>query len=649
MSSTSLNKVSAQGLLVAIGIVFGDIGTSPLYTLSAVMRGRELSETLVLGTFSCILWTLTLQTTIKYVVITLRADNKGEGGIFSLYTLVRRYTGQWLMYPAVIGGAFLLADGLITPPISVSSAVEGLLIFYPKLDTVPIVIVILIALFVGQQFGTQQLGRLFGPVMLVWFSFIGVIGLWALWSQPTVLKAINPYYALHFLMTYPSGFWLLGGVFLCTTGAEALYSDMGHCGRSNIRVSWAYVKTTLLLSYAGQSAWLMHHLGQRLGETSPFYSIVPPSIVVFSIGLATLATIIASQALISGSFTLVSEAMRLTLWPRQRVAYPSDERGQLYVPFVNWALMIGCCLIVLHFRESKNMEAAFGLAVTLTMLMSTVLMSMYMRVKRFNPILQIVLTTIFLTVETTFLIANLVKFEEGGWISVTLGLLIMAMMLFWHEGESIKQSLIKYESLPSNLPILKSLSNDLTIPKFSTHLVYLTTSDSSKRIESEILYSILNRAPKRADIYWFIHVCVEDEPYVMRYSVETLAQEDVYVVTFYLGFRIEPRINLLFRMVVEDMVENNEVTIDSRYKSLSTHRVPGDFRFVLFRRFLSYENALTVRQQVAMFGYMLLKNIALAPQATYGLDTSNVTIEAVPLVITRPQSLPLKRIAPKTD
>jgi len=583
------------------------------------------------------------------VVITLRADNKGEGGIFSLYTLVRRYTGQWLMYPAVIGGAFLLADGLITPPISVSSAVEGLLIFYPKLDTVPIVIAILIALFVGQQFGTQQLGKLFGPVMLVWFSFIGVIGLWALWSQPTVLKAINPYYALHFLMTYPSGFWLLGGVFLCTTGAEALYSDMGHCGRSNIRVSWAYVKTTLLLSYAGQSAWLMHHLGQRLGETSPFYSIVPPSIVVFSIGLATLATIIASQALISGSFTLVSEAMRLTLWPRQRVAYPSDERGQLYVPFVNWALMIGCCLIVLHFRESKNMEAAFGLAVTLTMLMSTVLMSMYMRVKRFNPILQVVLTAIFLTVETTFLIANLVKFEEGGWISVTLGLLIMAMMLFWHEGESIKQSLIKYESLTSNLPILKSLSNDLTIPKFATHLVYLTTSDSSKRIESEILYSILNRAPKRADIYWFIHVCVEDEPYVMRYSVETLAAEDVYVVTFYLGFRIDPRINLLFRMVVEDMVENNEVTIDSRYKSLSTHRVPGDFRFVLFRRFLSYENDLTVRQQVIMFGYMLLKNIALSPQAAYGLDTSNVTIEAVPLVITRPKSLPLKRIAPKTD
>ncbi|MBD2753677.1 KUP/HAK/KT family potassium transporter [Spirosoma validum] len=648
-SHSSLNKVSAQGLLVAIGIVFGDIGTSPLYTLSAVMRGRELTETLVLGTLSCILWTLTLQTTIKYVIITLRADNKGEGGIFSLYTLVRRFTGKWLMYPAVIGGSFLLADGLITPPISVSSAIEGLLIFYPELDTVPIVIAIIVALFVSQQFGTQKLGRLFGPVMLVWFTFIGVIGLWALWSQPSVLKAINPYYAFHFLINYPGGFWLLGGVFLCTTGAEALYSDMGHCGRGNIRVSWAYVKTTLILSYAGQSAWLLHHLGQRLGETSPFYSIVPPSIVVFSIGLATFATIIASQALITGSFTLVSEAMRLTLWPRQRVAYPSNERGQLYVPFVNWGLMIGCCLIVLHFRESKNMEAAFGLAVTLTMLMSTVLMSMYMRVKRFNPILQVGLTAIFLTVETTFLIANLVKFEEGGWISVTLGLLIMAMMLFWHEGESIKQSLIKYDSLLDNLLILKSLSNDPNIPKFATHLVYLTSSDSSRRIESETLYSILNRAPKRADIYWFIHVCVEDEPYVMRYTVETLAHEDVYVITFYLGFRIDPRINLLFRLVIEDMVDNKEVTIDSRYKSLNTHRVPGDFRFVLFRRFLSYENDLTTRQQIIMFGYMLLKKIALSPQSTYGLDTSNVIIEDIPLVITTPRSIPLKRIVSKSN
>ncbi|GAB3022424.1 KUP/HAK/KT family potassium transporter [Spirosoma pulveris] len=649
LSRSSLNKVSPQGLLVAIGIVFGDIGTSPLYTLAAVMRGKELTETLVLGTLSCVIWTLTLQTTIKYVVITLRADNKGEGGIFSLYTLVRRFTGGWLKYPAIIGGSFLLADGLITPPISVSSAIEGLLIFYPHLDTVPIVIAIIIALFVSQQFGTQFLGKLFGPIMLVWFSFIGAIGFWALYGHLGVLRALNPTWAMRLLTEYPGGFWLLGGVFLCTTGAEALYSDMGHCGRGNIRVSWGYVKLMLLLSYAGQSAWLMQHLGQRLSETSPFYSIVPAWLTVFSICLATLATIIASQALISGAFTLVGEAMRLNFWPRQRVVYPSSERGQLYVPYVNWGLMVGCVLIVLHFRESKNMEAAFGLAVTLTMLMSTVLMSMFLRVKRVNPILIVLITGVFLTVETTFLIANLVKFEEGGWISVTLGLLLMGLMYFWYRGEAIKAESIRYDSLPDNLHLLKQLSIDESIPKYATHLVYLTTAEDARKIEAETLYSILNRAPKRADIYWLLHICVEDEPYVMRYKVETLAEEDVYFITFYLGFRVQPRINLLFRMVVEDMVKDKEITLETRYRSLNTHRVPGDFRFVLFRTFLSYENALSVSDKLIMNIYFLIKNISLPPQAAYGLDTSNVVVEEVPIVLARPANLRLTRIKPKEE
>ena len=646
-SNSSIDKISPQGLLVAIGIVFGDIGTSPLYTISAVVRGHELSDTLVLGTLSCIIWTLTLQTTLKYVIITLRADNKGEGGIFSLYALVRKFSGRWLMVPAIVGGSFLLADGLITPPISVASAIEGLLIFYPKLDTVPIVIGILIALFVSQQFGTQQLGRLFGPVMLVWFTFIGAMGLLALLSEPSVLKAINPYYGFRFLSEYPGGFWLLGGIFLCTTGAEALYSDMGHCGRGNIRVSWIYVKITLILSYAGQTAYYMQHLGHRASDTSAFYSIVPSGLTVFSIIIATMATIIASQALISGAFTLVGEAMRLNFWPKQRVSYPSDARGQLYVPFVNWGLMVGCILIVLHFRESKNMEAAFGLAVTLTMLMSTVLINTYLRMKNVNPILTFLITAVFLIVETTFLIANLIKFEEGGWISVTLGLLLMMMMVFWYYGESLTHDLIHYDTLPGNLPVLKSLSNDLNVPKFATHLVYLTSADDASQIENETLFSILNRAPKRADIYWFIHVCVEDEPYVMRYKVDTLAPEDVYFVTFYLGFRIEPRLNLLFRQVVLDMVADQEVTIENKYRSLNVHRIAGDFRFVLFRRFLSYDNELTNYQRVIMTGYLLLKRIALSTKEAYGLDTSNVMTEAVPLVLRTSKRLPLERVGPK--
>ena len=643
LTHSSLNKVSLPGLLIAIGIVFGDIGTSPLYTYKAIFGERILTETLVLGAFSAVFWTLTFQTTLKYVIITLNADNKGEGGIFSLYTLIRRYSGRWMLYPAIIGGSFLLADGIITPPISVSSAIEGLLIYYPKLNTVPIVLAILVLLFVTQQFGTQLLGKLFGPIMVVWFSFIGLMGLLSLAQHPGVLRALNPWYVVLLLRDYPGGFWLLGGVFLCTTGAEALYSDMGHCGRGNIRVSWIFVKLTLLLSYAGQSAWLMQHLGKQLGPTSSFYEIVPPSLLVFAIGIATLATIIASQALISGSFTLIGEAMRLNFWPRQRVVYPTDFRGQLYIPQINWLLMVGCIGVVLHFQESKNMEAAFGLAVTLTMLMSTVLMNAYLRTRRVNFLLTTAITALFLTIETSFLIANLVKFEEGGWISIMLGLGLITVMVLWYKGKELKRSFVPYEPLRPFIGTLKELSNDTTIPKYATHLVYLTGSDSSSKIESEIINSILYHSPKRADVYWLLHVCVEDEPFTMRYKVETLAEQDVYTITFYLGFRIEPRLNLLFRLAVEDMVKCNEVEITSRYRSLNKNNITGDFRFVLFRSFLSYENDLPLIQKIIMNSYFWIRRSALREDAAYGLDTSNVVIEDVPLLFSMPKHIRLVR------
>lgn len=638
-----LSKVSLQGLLISIGIVFGDIGTSPLYTYKAIFGDRVLTETLVLGSFSAVFWTLTFQTTLKYVIITLNADNKGEGGIFSLYTLIRRYTGRWMLYPAIIGGSFLLADGIITPPISVSSAIEGLLIYYPKLDTVPIVLVILVLLFITQQFGTQWLGRLFGPIMLVWFTFIGVMGMLSLVQHPGVLRALNPWYIIVFLRDYPGGFWLLGGVFLCTTGAEALYSDMGHCGRGNIRASWAFVKTTLILSYAGQSAWLMQHLGKQLGPTSSFYEIIPPSVLVFAIGIATLATIIASQALISGSFTLIGEAMRLNFWPRQRVIYPTDFRGQLYIPQINWLLMAGCLGVVLHFRESKNMEAAFGLAVTLTMLMSTILVNAYLRIKRVNRLLTTAITAVFLTIETSFLIANLIKFEEGGWISIVLGLLLITVMVLWYQGKELKRSFVRFEPLPPFIDTLKELSNDPTVAKYATHLVYLTASDDSSKIESDIINSILYRSPKRADVYWLLHVCVEDEPFLMRYKVEALAEQDLYYITFRLGFRIEPRLNLLFRLAVEDMVKCSEVEITSRYQSLNKNNLMGDFRFVLFKSFLSYENDLPFSQKLLMNSYFWIRRSALHEAAAYGLDTSNVVVEDVPLLLSTPKNIRLVR------
>lgn len=639
----SLNKVTPGGLLVAIGIVFGDIGTSPLYVFKAVMGERVLSETLVLGALSAVFWTLTFQTTLKYVIITLNADNKGEGGIFSLYTLIRRHTGRWMLYPAIIGGSFLLADGIITPPISVSSAIEGLLIYYPKLDTVPIVIGILVLLFVAQQFGTQWLGRLFGPIMMIWFTFIGAMGLLALSQNSGILKALNPWYVVQFLRDYPGGFWLLGGVFLCTTGAEALYSDMGHCGRGNIRASWIFVKITLVLSYAGQTAWMMQHLGRSLGPTSSFYQIVPPSILGFSIVIATLATIIASQALISGSFTLIGEAMRLNFWPRQRVIYPTDFRGQLYIPQINWLLMVGCIGVVLYFRESGRMEAAFGLAVTLTMLMSTVLMSAYLRSKNVSLPLVVGVTGLFLVIEISFLVANLIKFEEGGWVSISIGLLLIAVMTLWYQGKKLKDQFVEFEPLPPFVTTLKELSNDLTLPKYATHLVYLTESESPTEIESETVYSILHRAPKRADVYWFVRVNVLDEPFAIRYNVTTLAKEDAYFITFNLGFRIEPRVNLFFRMAVEEMVKNGEVEIISRYASLSKHNINGDFRFVLSQSFLSYENALPLRQKFVMNSYFLIRKTALRKDAAYGLDTSNVVLEDVPLLFSVPKNINLVR------
>ena len=626
-----------------MGIVYGDIGTSPLYTFRAIIGERAVSETLVLGALSCIIWTLTLQTTVKYVIITLRADNNGEGGILALYALIRRYGKKWLLYPAIAGASFLLADGIITPPISVSSAIEGLQKFNPELNTVPYVVAILAGLFIAQQFGTQWLGKVFGPVMVVWFTFIGVMGALAVAQYPAVLQALNPVHAYRLLAEYPGGFWLLGGVFLCTTGAEALYSDMGHVGRGNIRVSWIYVKLCLLLSYAGQTSWLMQHQGRELGVLNPFYEIVPGPLFYFSVGLATLATIIASQALITGSFTLIGEAMRLNLWLRMRVAYPTDFRGQLYVPQINWLLMAGCIGMVLYFRESKHMEAAFGLSVTLTMLMSTVLMFVYMRVKRYPLWLVFPLTLLFLSVELSFLTANLLKFAEGGWITLLIGAVLVTIMWTWHNAQRIKARLTPHEAIGPHLPQLKALSEDASVPKFATNLVYLTASGNTGTLENRILHSIISHRPKRADNYWFIHVNAVDEPFRMSYQVKPLARNDVYFVTFNLGFRIEPRINYFFRLVVEEMVKNGEVDISSRYDSLLNADVPGDFRFVVLESFLSYENDLPPVEKFTMNNYYLIKKIGLSDQAGYGLDTSNVVVEKVPLVISRGEQVRLVR------
>ena len=508
----------------------------------------------------------------------------------------------------------------------------------------PIVIGILVLLFVAQQFGTQIIGKLFGPVMVIWFTFIGIIGLLALTNDFSVLKAINPYYAYQMLTEYPHGFFLLGAVFLCTTGAEALYSDMGHCGRGNIRISWIYVKICLILCYAGQTAWLMSKAGTQLEGITPFYSIVPKAVLPFGIFIATSAAIIASQALISGSFTLIGEAIRLNFWSRQRIIYPTDFRGQLYIPQVNWLLMAGCIFIVLYFRESKYMEAAYGLAVTLTMLMTTFLIAVYMRSKRFPMVAVVGLTGLFLTVEISFFIANLEKFPEGGYVSIIVGFILFAIMWLWFRGRQLRRSLTTMENTEPFFETLAELSNDTTLPQYATHLVYLTASDSPKKLEQETIRSIIEKTPKRADVYWFVHVKTDNHPFTMKYKVDILAKEDVYFLTFTLGFRIEPRINYFFELALQDLERSKEVNITSRHPALEKYNIDGDIRFVLHSSFLSYENDLPFKQNFVMRSYYFLRRwFSIREDVAYGLDASNVVIENTPIVVREPENIKLER------
>lgn len=642
--STHLNKVTLTGLLVAIGIVFGDIGTSPLYTFAAVVGERTIDPILVLGGFSAIFWTLTFQTTIKYILIVLGADNNGEGGVFSLYALIHKNAGRWILYPTIIGGSFLLAEGIITPPISVSSAVEGLRIYAPEIPTVPIVIAILAMIFFAQQYGTQIIGRFFGPVMMIWFLFIGTVGVMALSSNFAILEALNPIWVYRFLAEYPGGFWLLGAVFLCTTGAEALYSDMGHVGRGNIRFSWIFVKICLLLNYAGQAAWLMQHTGEHVEGATPFYSIVPRVVLPFGIAIATAAAIIASQALISGAFTLVGEAMRLNFWYRQKINYPTDFKGQLYIPQINWLLFAGCVGVVLFFRESRFMEAAYGLSVTLTMMMTTILMSVYLRFRGFSTVWSILIPGVFFVIESAFLIANLIKFPEGGWITVVGGFVLISLMWLWYKGREYRSALRVLEKTEPFFTTLKELSNDRTLPQYATHLVYLTTSESPRELEQEIMLSILERTPKRADVYWFLHVKTDNEPFTMRYKAETLAKEDIYFITFTLGFRIEPRINYFFELALKDLEKNNEVTVTSRHPALEKYNIPGDIRFVLLRSFLSYENDLSFKRNFIMRAYYFIRRwLSINEDENYGLDASNVTVENMSVVVSEPEKVKLVR------
>ena len=639
-SLTHYHPLTWAGALVTLGIIYGDIGTSPLYVMKAIIGDRPIDERLVMGGISCVFWTLTIQTTLKYILLTLRADNRGEGGIFSLYALVRRY-GKWIYLPTILGAATLMVDGVITPPISVASAVEGLG-GVPALKahivagndlTVGIVVGILSLLFFFQRFGTKVVGFAFGPIMLVWFSMLLVLGLSAITAHPRVLFSLNPAFAYDLLVNYPQGFWILGAVFLCTTGAEALYSDLGHCGRQNIQATWVFVKTALVINYMGQGAWVLSCGKATLDGANPFYALMPPWFLLIGVVIATAAAIIASQALISGSFTLISEAIQLNFWPRVRVKFPTVVRGQIYIPSVNWMLWLGCLAVLFIFRESGAMEAAYGFFIVIAMLMTTTLIFGYLHLVRKWALWQVLpIIGLFFVVEGAYFVANAVKIAHRPLFALSaLGL--VAVMYVWYRGRRITNQYIDFVKLADHAQALRDLSDDKDIPKFATHLVYLTKADSPRNVEKQIIDSILARKVKRADIYWFVHVNYTDAPYTLEYRVQELIDDKVIRVDFDLGFRVQPRVNMLFRRVIAQMHEDQELVFHSKYESIRASDFHTDICYVLTERVLSVENEFNFRKDLILDLYYLLKRLALGDREAFGLDPNMTAVEQVPLVI----------------
>ncbi len=627
-----IRKLSLAGLLVTLGIVYGDIGTSPLYTIKAIVSGGdEFNKLLVFGALSCVFWTLTLQTTIKYVLITLSADNKGEGGIFALFALIRRKS-TWAAILTMVGGGALLADGVITPAITVTSSIEGLRLLDPGISVIPIVLLIFAALFFIQQFGTNFVGTSFGPMMLIWFLMIGFLGISQIAHHPSILYALNPVWAIKFLIQYPQGFILLGAVFLCTTGAEALYSDLGHCGRGNIRISWIFVKITLVLNYFGQGAWLMTHYIPG-SEAVPFFSIMPKWFLLPGIIVATAASIIASQALISGSFTLISEAVSLNFWPKIRIINPTFVRGQVYIPFVNWSLWLMCSLVVIFFRESSNMEAAYGLAITITMIMTTLLLSYYLYEKGTDRRLAILVMIVFLSIEGSFLVANLHKFRYGGWFTLLLASLYFLVMFGWYFGRKIKNRHITFINLGEYLELFRELKNDKSVPKFASNLVYIIKANRQEQVESKVIYSIFQKQPKRADTYWLLHVDRVNEPNRFEYKVNQIIPGVLIRIDFHLGFKVDPKINLYFREVLEDLSKSGEIRLESSYDCLQKRHFPPDFRFVLIDRIMISDFKQTNTENFILAVHGIVRNLSIPEEKALHLDSSNTVVEKVPIII----------------
>ena len=642
------SRLTFLGVIITIGIIFGDIGTSVLYVMKSFVHSSDamMSENLVLGFVSLIFWVMTLQTTTKYVMIALKADNHGEGGVFSLFALIKNKTKRGVVLLAMIGGATLLADGIITPAITVTSAVEGLHDIIPAINTNDVIILVLIIfifIFSFQRFGTKKIGSLFGPIMSLWFLSLFFWGVKSIGTRPEILKAINPKYALNLLITYPGVFVLLGAVFLCVSGAEDLYVDLGHCGRPNVRMAWFAVKVCLLANYFGQAAYLLST--NYSSEKNPFFAIVPESFIVFQVILATLAAIIASQSLITGSFTLISEAIKLNLFPKLIIKYPTELKGQVYVSAVNIILFICSSCVVIFFRTSSNMEAAYGLSISITMFVTTLLLSIYLYKVKSKKLFAVIFLIFFGIEELFFLYANSLKFVNGGYITVFIALLIFIIMFIWYRGTEIKERESQYLTVKNYTKQLLQLSMDKSVPKYATNLVYLTGAKREEDVDYAVLYSILNKQPKRANVYFFVHINVIDKPYKREYKVTKFSDKKILKITFNLGFREHQRVNMFMHQVIDDLLMNKELELQpTKYNLRGKAETVGDFRFVLIEEVLGNSNGLSSFDNFIMGLRLKLKKITVTPEKWFGLDTSVITKEAVPLNVVQTKVKRLTRI-----
>lgn len=631
-----LKKLSFVGVIVSLGIVFGDIGTSPLYVMKAIVNARKEGALMpfdeyIEGALSCIIWTLTLQTTVKYVIIALRADNKGEGGILSLYSLVKRLKKKWLYVIAIIGASTLVADSVITPSLTVMSAIEGLQIYNPNTPVVYITLVILFVIFLVQQFGTASIGKFFGPIMVTWFVVLGGFGAIHIFDHLEILKAFNPMYAYNLITHSPSAIVIMGAVFLCTTGAEALYSDLGHCGAKNIRVSWIFVKIMLILNYLGQGAWLLNNYQKVFTGVNPFFGIMPEWAVLSGVVLATAAAIIASQAVITGSFTMFSEAMSISFWPNQHIEYPSGIKGQMYIPRINWGLMFLCFIVVLYFQKSEHMEAAYGLTITITMLMTTILLTYWLSRTRLNKILIFGFVAVYLTIESGFFYANVLKFFEGGWLTIVLGGFIAVCMYAWYNGRLLKANFTNYVKIDKYVSIIKDMKLDETIPKYCTNLAYLSRAKRHDEIESKIIYSIIKKQPKRADHYFILSIVNQEDPYTFKYSIDEILPGTIYKINFLLGFKVDRRINDYFNMVLKDMMAEGTIPSRSSHPSLRAHNIPPDLKYVIIDNTYINDILLTVKQKITLNIYNFVKYIGSDDFKSWGVTSHNVVVESAPL------------------